>query len=51
LVAFDLNGLQQINNKWEILIPNTIDGGPLYGQIPPARTNHTIITYNEKLYL
>lgn len=51
LVAFDLNALQQAQNKWEILIQNTIDGGPPHGQIPPARTNHTMITWGDKLYL
>ncbi|KAM3422185.1 hypothetical protein BST61_g2554 [Cercospora zeina] len=51
LVAFDLNALQQATNKWEILIQNTIDGGPPHGQIPPARTNHTMITWQDKLYL
>ncbi|EME38729.1 hypothetical protein DOTSEDRAFT_140006 [Dothistroma septosporum NZE10] len=51
LVAFDLNALQQATNKWEILIQNTIDGGPPHGQIPPARTNHTMITWADKLYL
>ncbi|KAK3070352.1 Negative regulator of mitotic exit [Teratosphaeriaceae sp. CCFEE 6253] len=51
LVAFDLNALQQTANRWEILIQNTIDGGPPHGQIPPARTNHTIISYNDRLFL
>ena len=51
LVAFDLNALQQATNKWEILIQNTIDGGPPHGQIPPARTNHTMITWQDRLYL
>ncbi|GAM87158.1 hypothetical protein ANO11243_051790 [Dothideomycetidae sp. 11243] len=51
LVAFDLNALQQASNRWEVLIQNTIDGGPPHGQIPPARTNHTMITWNDHLYL
>lgn len=51
LVAFDLNALQQATNRWEILIQNTINGGPPHGQIPPARTNHTIITWGDRLYL
>lgn len=51
LVAFDLNALQQTTNKWEILIQNTIDGGPPHGQIPPARTNHTMVTWGDKLFL
>lgn len=51
LVAFDLNALQSPNNRWEVLIQNTTDGGPPQGQAPPARTNHTIITWNDRLYL
>ncbi|EHL01296.1 putative Tip elongation aberrant protein 1 [Glarea lozoyensis 74030] len=51
LVAFDLNQLQNPSNRWEMLIRNTDDGGPPTGQIPPARTNHSVVTYNEKLYL
>jgi hypothetical protein len=51
LVAFDLNQLQVPTNRWEMLIRNTDEGGPPAGQIPPARTNHSIVTYNEKLYL
>jgi hypothetical protein len=51
LVAFDLNQLQNPNNKWELLIKNSHEGGPQPGQIPPARTNHTIVSFNDKLYL
>ncbi|KAI6247775.1 Tip elongation aberrant protein 1 [Erysiphe necator] len=51
LVAFDLNLLQVPTNRWEILIKNSEDGGPPVGQIPSARTNHSVVTYNEKLYL
>lgn len=51
LVAFDLNALQQAANRWEVLIQNTIDGGPPHGQIPPARTNHSVVTWNDRLYL
>lgn len=51
LWAFDLNALQNAHSKWELLIQNSADGGPPEGQIPPARTNHTAITWNEKLYL
>ncbi|KAF4553213.1 Galactose oxidase-like protein 2 [Elsinoe fawcettii] len=51
LVAFDLNALQQSSNQWEVLVQNTIDGGPPHGQIPPARTNHSMITWNDKLFL
>lgn len=51
LVAFDLNQLQNPGNKWELLIKNSHEGGPSPGQIPPARTNHTIVSFNDKLYL
>ncbi|KAL1959852.1 hypothetical protein VTO42DRAFT_997 [Malbranchea cinnamomea] len=51
LVAFDLNALQNPGNKWEFLIKNSHEGGPPPGQIPPARTNHTMVTFNDKLYL
>ncbi|KAN0110752.1 hypothetical protein V8E51_007139 [Hyaloscypha variabilis] len=51
LVAFDLNQLQNPTNRWEFLIQNSDAGGPPPGQIPPARTNHSIVTYNDKLYL
>ncbi|KAJ5095650.1 hypothetical protein NUU61_005006 [Penicillium alfredii] len=51
LVAFDLNQLQNPANKWEHLIKNSHDGGPPAGQIPPARTNHTIVSFSDKLFL
>lgn len=51
LVAFDLNQLQNPSNKWELLVQNSHEGGPPEGQIPPARTNHTIVSFNDKLYL
>ncbi|KAL9056326.1 MAG: hypothetical protein Q9162_003017 [Coniocarpon cinnabarinum] len=51
LVAFDLNALQQSSNKWEILIHNTSEGGPSQGPVPPARTNHSVVTWNNKLFL
>lgn len=51
LVAFDLNQLQNPSNKWEHLVQNSHEGGPPEGQIPPARTNHTIVGFNDKLYL
>ncbi|KAJ5094525.1 hypothetical protein N7456_010386 [Penicillium angulare] len=51
LVTFDLNQLQNPSNKWEVLVPNSHEGGPPEGQIPPARTNHSMVSYNDKLYL
>ncbi|KAK4200592.1 putative Tip elongation aberrant protein 1 [Triangularia verruculosa] len=50
LAAFDLNQLQMPNNRWEMLISSTESGGPP-GKMPPARTNHSVITFNDKLYL
>ncbi|TVY44972.1 Tip elongation aberrant protein [Lachnellula occidentalis] len=49
LVAFDLNALQVPTNRWEMLI-RTTDEKAVPG-LPPARTNHSVVTYNEKLYL
>lgn len=51
LAAFDLNQLQMANNRWELLVMNSESGGPPPGKIPPARTNHTMVTYNDKMYL
>lgn len=51
LAAFDLNQLQMPNNRWEILTENSETGGALQGKVPPARTNHSMITYNDKMYL
>ena len=51
LIAFDLNALQVPSNQWELLIPDSVNGGPPEGATPPGRTNHTIVTYNDKLYL
>ncbi|CAM1502107.1 Fc.00g040910.m01.CDS01 [Cosmosporella sp. VM-42] len=46
LAAFDLNQLQMPNNRWEMLV-----AGEVSPKIPAARTNHTMITYNDKMYL
>ncbi|TPX07750.1 uncharacterized protein E0L32_010542 [Thyridium curvatum] len=51
LSAFDLNQLQMPNNRWEMLIQNSDSGGPPPGKVPPARTNHSVVTYNDKMYL
>ena len=51
LIAFDLNALQAAGNRWEMLIKDSTDGGPPVGQVPPGRTNHTIVSWNDKLYL
>ena len=46
LSAFDLNQLQMPNNRWEILV-----AGEASPKIPAARTNHTMVTYNDRMYL
>jgi hypothetical protein len=51
LAAFDLNQLQMPNNRWEVLIDNTDTGPTPKAKVPPARTNHSMITYNDKMYL
>ncbi|KAH8760213.1 hypothetical protein BGZ57DRAFT_736459, partial [Hyaloscypha finlandica] len=51
LVAFDLNQSTNPLHKWEILILNSDKGGLPPGQIPPARTNHSMVMFNDKLYL
>ncbi|KAL2158376.1 hypothetical protein VTH06DRAFT_4424 [Thermothelomyces fergusii] len=51
LTAFDLNQLQNPNNRWEMLLPNSDAGAQPQGKLPPARTNHTMVTFNDKLYL
>ncbi len=48
LAAFDLNQLQMPNNRWEMLLPNS---DTAQGKAPPARTNHSVVTYNDKMYL
>lgn len=51
LTAFDLNQLQNPNNRWEMLLPNSDSAAQPQGKLPPARTNHTMVTFNDKLYL
>ncbi|KAI1436396.1 hypothetical protein GGR50DRAFT_231951 [Xylaria sp. CBS 124048] len=51
LSAFDLNQLQMSNNRWEMLLDNSENGVTPIGKMPPARTNHSMITYNDKMYL
>ena len=46
LSAFDLNQLQMPNNRWEILLHG--DTSP---KTPAARTNHTVVNYNDKMFL
>ncbi|KAL6712530.1 Negative regulator of mitotic exit [Coniothyrium glycines] len=51
LVAFDLNSLQSSASRWEVLLPNTKDQVSPQMRAPPARTNHSVVTWNDKLYL
>ncbi|KAK8204959.1 cell polarity protein-like protein [Phyllosticta capitalensis] len=51
LACFDLNALQSPSNRWEVLVKNSNEGGPPAGQVPPARTNHSMVQWNDKLYL
>ncbi|KAI5801372.1 hypothetical protein DFH27DRAFT_56069 [Peziza echinospora] len=47
MVAFDLNTLQSVGSKWELLA--SANDSP--SDLPAARTNHTIVTWGDKLYL
>lgn len=40
---FDLNNLRPPNTRWERIEPATTP--------PPPRTNHTVVTYKDKMYL
>ncbi|RMD42570.1 hypothetical protein DV735_g2542, partial [Chaetothyriales sp. CBS 134920] len=50
LVAFDLNALQNPNNQWEFLMQNDDDNTSTATR-PAPRTNHTMISYNDQMYL
>lgn len=43
LVCYDLTTLRQPNSKWQLISANTPS--------PPSRTNHTMVTFQDKLYL
>jgi hypothetical protein len=51
LVAFDLNSLQSSTSRWEVLLQNSKDQVSPQTRSPPARTNHSVVTWNDKLYL
>ncbi|KAJ4340118.1 Negative regulator of mitotic exit [Didymella glomerata] len=53
LVAFDLNSLQSSASRWEVLLPNTKDqvAPNPQSRAPPPRTNHSIVTWQDRLYL
>ncbi|RDA85448.1 hypothetical protein CP532_1029 [Ophiocordyceps camponoti-leonardi (nom. inval.)] len=46
LSAFDLNQLQKPSNRWEILVP-----GEASLKVPAPRTNHSMVTFNDRMYL
>ncbi|TGZ78041.1 hypothetical protein EX30DRAFT_310548 [Ascodesmis nigricans] len=48
LTSFDLNTLQHPGSRWEVVAPA---GEGTSADIPAPRTNHSIVTWNEKLYL
>lgn len=41
--AFDLTRWRSASSQWELIHPAT--------RPPPSRTNHTVVTHNEKMYL
>lgn len=49
LIAFDLNALQNPANQWEFLVHDT--KGQKANAVPAPRTNHTMISHNDCLYL
>ena len=51
LVAFDLNQLASPTNRWEMLVADNTEEGFVGKQIPHGRTNHTVVTWNDRLYL
>ncbi|KAJ1335669.1 leucine-zipper-like transcriptional regulator 1 [Microdochium nivale] len=51
LCSFDLNELQMPNNRWKVLLESSEVSNPVQTVLPPARTNHSMITYDDKLYL
>ncbi|KKA30140.1 hypothetical protein TD95_002804 [Thielaviopsis punctulata] len=50
LCAFDLNQLQNPANKWEVLLSST-DVTNTPSSLPSPRTNHTVVAFNDKLFL
>ena len=51
LVTFDLNSLQSAASRWEVLLPNSKDQVSPQGRSPPARTNHSVVAWADRLYL
>ena len=51
LFAYDLNALQNADSNWVSLRIPLIAQTTQDGAIPPARTNHSMVSYNDQLYL
>lgn len=51
LSAFDLNQLREPDNRWEMLMLNNNGSSGASSKVPPARTNHTMVSFNDKMYL
>ena len=51
LIAYDLNALQNPTNQWEFLLHNAEQSDLEMKSVPSARTNHSIISYNNQLCL
>lgn len=51
LSAFDLNQLREPDNRWEMLMLNNNGSSGTSSKVPPARTNHTMVSFNDKMYL
>jgi N-acetylneuraminic acid mutarotase len=51
LLAFDLNALQTPTNQWESLMSTTTEDDDHIPPQPAPRTNHTVISYNDQMYL
>lgn len=51
LLAFDLNSLQNPTNQWEFLMPNSTEEEQANRTRPAPRTNHTVVSHNDQMYL
>jgi Kelch motif len=51
LIAFDLNALQNPTNQWEFLMPTMTDDDDPTSPRPAPRTNHTVISHNDQMFL
>jgi hypothetical protein len=51
LIAFDLKALMSPSNQWVFLCQNTSIGDEQAPNQPSVRTNHSMVSYNDRLYL